>query len=251
MQVRVWTFWLPKAGNHPDEYEDAFYPLQDGYYTGEHLRFAVADGASEGMLSEVWARLLVKAFVRHGSSAAETWLERSFRSWASWQRHYLSARAARKRPLQWFEEPGWRAGAFASLVGLTLSPGAWRATAVGDSCLFLVRQNRVHRAFPLTSSSQFGGRPGLLSSRSESNRGLDTLDAGGHVQVGDRFYLMTDALACYFLGAMERGEAPGDETALLEQDFLRRIQTLRANALLKNDDVTMVGIEILQECDQR
>jgi hypothetical protein len=242
VEVRVAAFALPKAGNAETEYEDACYPPGTSCYTGEHLRFAVADGASEGLYSGAWAQLLVKVF---GRGEAGSWLERSFRSWDSWQRHEEKSRVARGRPLQWFEEPGWRAGAFAAFLGLSLSEGSWKATAVGDCCLFLVRAHRLHQAFPLDSSSSFSNRPALLCSRRHRNQGLVLREARGRIVARDRFYLMTDALACYFLQEKERGKRPGPVIAALEDDFSRQVENLRKAALLKNDDVTMVSIQVL------
>lgn len=236
------AFGLPKAGNAGAEYEDAYYPAGPGGYAGALLRFAVADGASEGMYSGAWAKLLVKVF---GRDQDESWLERSFRSWDSWQRHELESRIARGRPLQWYEEPGWRAGAFAAFLGLNLSEDGWKATAVGDCCLFLLRAHRLHQAFPLDASRSFGNRPALLCSRRAGNRGLVLQEAGGRVVARDRFYLMTDALACYFLREKERGTGLGPVIATLEGDFDRHVPSLRAAALLKNDDVTMVSIQVL------
>ena len=57
MAVGSRTFWLPRRGNNPDEYEDAF-ALDDA--SG---RYALADGASEGCFTGLWARLLVEDFV--------------------------------------------------------------------------------------------------------------------------------------------------------------------------------------------
>lgn len=236
------AFGLPKAGNAEAEYEDAYYPAGPDGHFAERFRFAVADGASEGMYSGAWAQLLVKVF---GRGEAGSWLERAFRSWDSWQRHELESRVARGRPLQWFEEPGWRAGAFAAFLGLSLSADGWKATAVGDCCLFLLRAHRLCQAFPLDSSSLFGNRPTLLCSRRERNPGLVLREVSGRVVARDRFYLMTDALACYFLREGERGKKPGPVITALEADFSRRVEDLRAAGLLKNDDVTMVSIQVL------
>ena len=52
MPVGSRTFWLPRRGNSPDEYEDAF-AVDDA--SG---RYAVADGATEGCFTGLWARLL-------------------------------------------------------------------------------------------------------------------------------------------------------------------------------------------------
>jgi len=55
---------VQKGGNAEGEYEDAFHPPGNGKVEGAALRFAIADGASEGMLSGAWARILVELHCR-------------------------------------------------------------------------------------------------------------------------------------------------------------------------------------------
>ena len=60
MQILVEGFWLPKAGNTEDEYEDALSPKKtQGKLERKFPRFAVADGATESSFSGLWAQLLV------------------------------------------------------------------------------------------------------------------------------------------------------------------------------------------------
>ena len=60
-------FWLPRRGNKPDEYEDAF-AVEDA--SG---RYALADGASEGCFTGLWARLLVADFAAHPERDVSRW----------------------------------------------------------------------------------------------------------------------------------------------------------------------------------
>jgi hypothetical protein len=122
MKVFLTSFWLQKDGNTEDEYEDAFHPIRKGEWEGELLRFAVADGASESMLSGRWAEILVRVFFRlKGHQAGiHDFLERAYRSWNIWKSSYLHGREKRNRPIQWYEEPGLQAGAFSTFFGLTI-----------------------------------------------------------------------------------------------------------------------------------
>ena len=47
MDAYLKAFWLPKDGSTEEEYEDAFFPRHSSSFTGERLRFAIADGATE------------------------------------------------------------------------------------------------------------------------------------------------------------------------------------------------------------
>lgn len=62
MRVSIQVFGLPKAGNRADEYEDAYSPKRQGELEGESFRFAVADGATEGSFSRLWAGMLVRSY---------------------------------------------------------------------------------------------------------------------------------------------------------------------------------------------
>ncbi len=256
MQVHARVFWLPKTGNTTEEYEDAFYPSRDGDYGGTQLRFAVADGASEGMLSGQWAQILVRAYCRAiSASQMPDLLARALPSWREWKQHYLDLRIRQDRPVQWFEEPGLEKGAFSTLLGLTLldgeSPGRWEATALGDSCLFQVRAGELVEALPIDDAEAFGSRPFLIASNPARNNGLlERVHYGaGEWQPGDRFYLMTDALAHWFVRECEAGEAPWDllRAADSSEAFDAWTTMLKRDRQIRNDDITLLCLEVVED----
>src|SRR5204863_208012 len=110
----------------------------------------------------------------------------------------------------WYAERKAKEGAFSSLLGVTLEGERWRALAIGDSCLFVVRSGKVLRAFPLERAEQFSNRPSLLSSVARSNAGVwdDVTMVEGDLATNDRLLLMTDALAQWFLVESEMGRRP-------------------------------------------
>lgn len=259
MRALVSSFSAPKGGNAPEEFEDAYYPPSDGQVEGEVLRFAVSDGATEGMLSGKWAEILVKAFCRTQSDSSDVRevLERSHTTWSRWKTHYLADRQRRKRPVQWFEEPGMKRGAFATLLGMSLvsanGEGArlWQAIAVGDSCLFQVREGKLINSFPLSSSKAFNNSPLLLASNPGLNQqlGASLVTARGDWEVHDTFLLMTDALAKWFLEEHEGSATPwvickefGTQGAAMKFDGW--VHALRTESRLRNDDVTLLRIDV-------
>src|SRR2546428_12509206 len=147
---------VQKGGNAEGEYEDAFHPPGNGKGEGAALRFAIADGASEGMLSGAWARILVELHCRFEwtCSSLEQFLERAYQDWRSVKIKYLPARKERNHPVQWYEEPGLQAGAFSTLLGLTLTgasndqAGHWTPVAIVDSGLFQTRGATPVENFP-------------------------------------------------------------------------------------------------------
>jgi hypothetical protein len=206
---------VQKAGNTPEEMEDACFPSREADGAAGGARFAVADGATETSFSGLWASTLVRLHGRVGL-AAETLLDGLPR----WGRYWR--RRVGERDLPWYAEEKLRSGSFAAFAGLTLgvpadgAPAAgggrlpWEAVAAGDSCVFQVREDTLLVAFPLDSAADFGNRPALISTEPAANAGLGShlRRADGECRAGDTFYLMTDALAAWFLAAAERGERP-------------------------------------------
>src|SRR6266540_1969881 len=90
---------------------------------------------------------------------------------------------------------------------------AGSARGCGDSCLFRTRGGRLLKAFPLTASAGFGNQPRLLGSRPAPGPAPE--QARGRWRRGDRFLLMTDALAQWFLSRTEQGGEPLTELARL------------------------------------
>ena len=138
-------FWLPKAGNCPDEYEDAFrvvYPHRIGVSGRGLVRVAISDGASESAFAREWAKILTGAFVARPPDLRGL-TEDSLLDWlASAQEEWRACVPWDRIP--WHGEAKARAGAFATLLGLTIGNApdnsrrlSWQAVAVGDRSAFL------------------------------------------------------------------------------------------------------------------
>jgi hypothetical protein len=252
MNVLAEPFWVPKHGNRDDEYEDAVWPQERQEYKDSCVRFAVADGATESSYARRWAGQLVQA-VGEGELGPGSISEGVAPMWAEWRR-WMSGLT-----LPWYAEEKAARGAFAALVILELaastsdgtSGGSWCAAAIGDSCLFQVRGDAVLARFPLDSSMAFDNRPYLLGSLGyEGERLTDRFSRKeGEWVPGDIFYLMTDALACWFLRATEDGGR--HPVALQDLDyahgttaFLAWVQSLRDAGLIRNDDSTLLRVSV-------
>ena len=272
MPIGSHAFWLPRKGHSPAEYEDAF-AVDDG--TG---RYAVADGASEGCFTDLWARFLVEDFV-HQANGIEQW----FASLPAIQQRWDADVRARRIP--WHAAPGVEQGAYAAFLGFLLensplSPareehGArvtdsphplgegqgvrayhWQAVAIGDTCLFHTRDGLLLRAFPLAESKQFGNAPKLVGARMSSRQIQEKqrLWTDGVGQPGDRLWAMTDALARWCLVEHEANRNPwlalesfidlpsGRGAGGEGNSFPAWIAGLRDSGNLHNDDVTLLAI---------
>ena len=249
------TLWMAKAGNRPEECEDAyaFDPLacRVGSMGVHTARIAVSDGASESAFARNWSRVLARSFVDRpidlsglDQPALESWLVPGQQEWdgtVPWDR------------IPWHGEAKARAGALATLLGLTISPAgpdalSWQAVAIGDCCLFIVRGGELVRSFPMEDATQFNNTPVLICSNPANNRGL-----GDHVRQergdcvsGDLILLASDALACWMLEDHAGGGKPWDTLLALDshQAWEEWVQAGRQNRTMKNDDTTLIIVEV-------
>ncbi|WP_428940421.1 protein phosphatase 2C domain-containing protein [Fontivita pretiosa] len=250
MQVFAHPFWTPKRGNEDSEYEDAFWPRKSIEHSAPCFRCAVADGATETSYSGIWAKQLVRYMCKNCPSTVFD--PDGFRDL---QQRWSTI--VRKRPLPWYAEEKIRLGAFAAILGMTLyqgvgqNGGTWKAVAIGDSCLVQVRGEEVLARFPLADSGAFSSRPHLLSSNPAHNSHivahLRTID--GTWQPGDAFYLMTDALASWFMRELEEGHTPWRilrdfDTKDEVKPFREWVESLRAQRAVRNDDVTLLRVDL-------
>ncbi|HZQ26130.1 MAG TPA: hypothetical protein VFA94_00405 [Acidimicrobiales bacterium] len=252
MRALTSSFWLPRAGNDTAEYEDAFHPRKDGRHSARRLRFAMSDGAGESMLSGRWAELLTRTWCKGQRTKPADILHAAMSGWDDELSTYLADRQRQDRPIQWFEEPGLAQGAFATLLGLQLtSAGGWTAVSMGDTCLFQVRDQVLVTCFPLQTASDFGSSPNLVPSRPEDFDRVvaHVQECDGDWRSGDTFFLATDAIAHWFLDETETGGTPwkqlGQFDATHREAFGEWVAQLRMAKRLRNDDVTLVRIDVL------
>lgn len=257
MHIRVQPFWLPKRGNSGAEFEDAFKPRRQAERTRvEDFRCAIADGATESSFSDLWARLLVERHYEAPFRDCENLRRRAQSLSAHWWGHI------RGKSLPWYAETKAHEGAFSSFLGLwihdirsdSIQPRAWQSIAIGDSCLFHVREDALRKAFPLEHSQDFGNSPVLLSSNLSRNRIVweSTRSWADEWEDGDTFFLATDALAAWFLRSHERGEKPWrtllrfvrDKQGHTNDEFREWIGHLRDDGAIRNDDVTLLVVQI-------
>jgi hypothetical protein len=233
-----WSFLrLPKEGNSEDEYEDSV------SVNAKLGRFAIADGASESIFAGEWSRLLTESFVSQKIDKLDwpTWLPPLRSEWLQ---------SVTKGVTSWYAQEKIDVGAFATFLGLELTDKLdhgqkWRAVAVGDSCLFQIRDGQLLCSFPIHESSEFSTRPPLIGSQPQSsNPAVKERTAIGMLKPGDLLFLTTDALGQWFLQECESGAQPWEMLTQMEAEiFSLWIDEQRKQKRLKNDDVTMLLLE--------
>ena len=243
-------FQTAKAGNRPDECEDASRVVYSVH--ANEARIALCDGASESAFARSWAQILVEAFVRRPPDLSDLsgpvltgWLGPCEKKWSQ---------AVPWEHIPWHGEAKTRAGALAALLALTidLQPNSsggfpWQAAAVGDCCLFVVRDDDLQLAFPMDSASQFNNTPSLICSNPANNRGLwgRVRQLRGEFRSGDVVILSSDALAAWLLQEYESGGRPWEILLLLTQaEWGDWVQERRAERSMRNDDTTAIIIPV-------
>ncbi len=165
------------------------------------------------------------------------------------------------RTLPWYAEEKAAQGSHAAFTGIRLLHGAnafppkkrgffhkpfyrWEAVGVGDVCMFIVRADELITAFPITRSADFDNSPRLISTLEGSAAHIAT--KSGEVRPGDTLFLMSDALAEWFLKSHENGLFPWKTIGKIktEANFKLFIERLRAAKQIKNDDATALSITI-------
>jgi hypothetical protein len=249
LDVRVHHFWVQKEGNSEAEYEDAC--------AHQACQFAVADGATESSFSREWANILVKGFATDASwtglfqqaRGRSQWrqdIQQQYSRWLEamrerWRERLGELKSSRGGQWPWFVEDRIREGAVATFCGLVLLPDMQRpirccqrhqpgrsanrryfCLAVGDACMFHLRDDQLVFSFPVRKAADFSNTPPLLCSQSRPPA-WPTAPLRWRIRrwkAGDTFLLMTDALARWFLSEYESGNQPWQEIRrqLLEPD---------------------------------
>jgi hypothetical protein len=258
------SFSLAKEppGNGDAQQSDAQYGL-----------IAISDGATQSIFAEEWADLLTQGFCQsqepticeHIRDNWQTWLKPLQNAWIP---IYEQARSKPQQANKWnsLKSTSARANtAAATFVGLQILPtdengrGKWKSVAIGDSCLFQFRQIKgkpeLQKAFPLEKSQDFSTATHAFN----SNPKYSVLSKAkpvffeGEYQLGDTFFLATDALAQWLLKNRELGQ--DDWRKLLEvkdqSEFERMVDDLRKTNQIVFDDTTFTRMQVVTSPEEK
>ncbi len=226
----IQSFVVQKAGNAIAECEDIWQKVERDH----KIAIALSDGATESSFAREWAKELVNTFVNRDG---EDWLSPLQVTWQQWLKN---------QNLSWFAKRKAEKGAYATFLSLEIRTDlSWQALAVGDSCLFVVRDRHFQTSFPLQNSYEFNNRPKLIGTHAKAQN-INFFKINGKAQIGDRFYLTTDAIACWILQQIESFQNPWlklDQISSQEL-FANWINELRDQHAIANDDTTLLCLEI-------
>ena len=214
----VKVFTLAKDPALPEQNDDAS-------VVGES-RLAIADGASSDAFSGIWAQKLCEQFVVSQALDRE-------RAALIWQE------AVRQHPLPWFLADKLRQPTHASFLGAEWDQELLQVQAVGDTCVFVIRDDTLVFAFPCDSAEHFSTLPALVPTRGALPEVRHT---SFPLQPSDLILFATDALAAWLLREQDRQPWRSLLALQNESDFARWVQSLRAAGRLALDDTTAILI---------
>jgi hypothetical protein len=243
-QATARGLWTQKMGNTPEQWEDAF------AHDPPAGTAAIADGASTGIYCRKWADELTKSLISERPdlrtpSLLGKWVQSLRAEWRA---------AIDYDKLNWSKKAKVDdVGAAATLLGLEIGPAdaegnrRWRASSIGDACLFWVRDGSLLGTFPVVAADQFGSAP-LLARSNPGHRTL-ALHAEGTCEPGDRFLLATDAVAAYLLKSVAADTPPdwGRFETIDEAEWRAELDMLRRSNEMVNDDCTVVTLRVRGE----
>jgi hypothetical protein len=234
---------VAKDSRTPQDNEDRF------ALSGDGLRLALCDGASESFDSKRWADILARRFTEDPRITQE-WVAEAVHRYAA--AHDFAT-------MSWSRQAAFARGSFATLLGVEDDPGhnAVDVLAIGDSIALLLSGVTLLGRWPLMNPEHFSERPTLLATIPALN---DFVGADGFWSIrGTTFHLdgvaaarllcTTDALGEWALRqALGGGEGLAELLRISSADeFAQLVERERSARRMRIDDATMVVLSFERE----
>jgi len=239
------SYKLPKAGNTNDECEDA-YSIKN---TRRSLKVFVADGATESSFAKEWANLLTADLKTIKSFSLTNIVKRLPKIRNEWKEQVS------KRPLPWYAEIKLEKGAFSTIIGLRINykKSSFNCFSIGDCCTFHLRNDEILVSFPIEDEIEFSNNPFLVSTKIDDDDKIAKHFRelkNQKIRKGDYLFVMSDALACWFISKTKTNDKPWNILIGFTEDssnksFEKWLKRIRDEKEIKNDDTTLLTIEIL------
>jgi len=219
----------------------------DNYSVSEtNNKFSISDGVSQSFFPKIWSEILVSQFVERTDLKESELIKVCQTEWQKRIDELVSLPETK-----WFTKSQYnrKDPALATFVGLQFfeKEKKWSASALGDSFLFFVPngfkdyQKELVKLSSKTEPIVFDNFPDYLTSIGDTHKGRPK-EKSGNLRNGT-FYLMTDALAEWFI--KEGENAIGKITVWQSQaDFERFISQAIEENQMTNDDCAILCIEL-------
>ena len=227
--------------------------VADGYYEDatafdlQGRRFAIADGVSSAIFSDIWAKILVDAAVEgdiplDDTEAMVKWLTPLRAQWKKLlpetMNHWQEIKLRETR------------GSHSTLLGVNVIDNKgeiyFESYSIGDCCMFVFRDGKLQASFPGEDAAFFGLNPTSLPSSRIPRERHQAEHYRGSLEVGDSVVLASDAIASWMFKQLEAGKD-------VDLEFFERIESLqwsewvrdsRIEKRMRVDDVTLLMFRI-------
>ena len=233
-EVQVQSSFIVQKEGEPFQYCEDHYAISD-----KKERFAIADGATMSFFSRIWAKALTNNFV---SAPQSSFIEKSQEEWRLFMEKFI------ENSKDFYALKRYHNGdiAAATFVGLELDlhKGKWQAQAIGDSFLFFISNGKQMVSLPEIrkgAAFHFDNSPDYLASDGDHKGNIKILEKQ-NLKTGT-FYLMTDALAKWFLQKIDE-RLPLLENLSEEKAFQDLVARERKQYRLQDDDTTLLIIKV-------
>jgi hypothetical protein len=231
---------------------ELFYDCADRYaYDKSQNKFAISDGVSKSFFPKIWADVLVNKWVNSKEFDEAQFIIDCQNNWLEQVTEIVN-----KPDAKWFTKNAFnrKESGLATFVGLRFykkkKEWFWKADALGDSFLFFVPKkikDFSKECLVLSSKKEpivFDNFPDYLSGLGNNHKGEKQIMESP--LTSGTFYLMTDALAEWFLNEKENAIS---KISVWEnqKDFERFVNEERHNEKLGNDDTAFLSIKIEED----
>jgi hypothetical protein len=231
---------------------ELFYDCADRYaYDKSQNKFAISDGVSKSFFPKIWADVLVNKWVNSKEFDEAQFIIDCQNNWLEQVTEIVN-----KPDAKWFTKNAFnrKESGLATFVGLRFYKKKkvwfWKADALGDSFLFFVPKkikDFSKECLVLSSKKEpivFDNFPDYLSGLGNNHKGEKQIMESP--LTSGTFYLMTDALAEWFLNEKENAIS---KISVWEnqKDFERFVNEERHNEKLGNDDTAFLSIKIEED----
>jgi serine/threonine protein phosphatase PrpC len=249
--IQMHSFCLHKKGGSPSEYEDrSAIGAQD-----DCLRVAVADGTTEGLFSDIWAELLVNSYCNHGAALFKS--ENLMTIHKEFIHQTCQQIAEMPEARHWFMYEKLERGTHATFAAVEFTKrNTIQMSAVGDSCIFWCIKNYCDQdkteMFPELSGDDFGICPASICHIPGTWHKLHSKIRSNEITLERdcQFVLCTDAIAHWLVKeAREKNNFLAWEEIVKVSDvaaFNLLVENLRESKEIRNDDVTLVIVDVTQ-----
>lgn len=224
-------------------------------YNTEKLRFAISDGVSISFFPELWSKILVKYFLEEESLQIDNLdklnkvLKTAQEEWGAKIENII-----KEENVSWYIKKKYKNKEYAAatFVGFWIEEDYWKSISIGDSFLLFIPKDCKDFQKIITSKPieyQFNNHPDYWASMNSNYRGKVFITSKKKLSEGT-FYLLTDAIAEWFIKVLNCDIELAEKTLKninTQEQFIETIERAREQGKLKNDDSSLLIIEVIDD----